>query len=119
MADADSGNSKLASEAEQVMEDIQSVKNAKLADAFDHNFLIAGLILLIVSPVGLFTDRRRESEANLVSVKKLFNRNGLILILHSVLIKEASERKISTFFLPVLFPVYRSGSHFIMKSVNS
>ncbi|MCI1858535.1 MAG: DHA2 family efflux MFS transporter permease subunit [Sporolactobacillus sp.] len=51
-----------ALEAEKVMKSIRLLTNRKLADAFDRNFLIAGLILIVVSPIGLLTDRKeRES----------------------------------------------------------
>ncbi|MFT8363158.1 MAG: MFS transporter [Sporolactobacillus sp.] len=49
-----------ASEMKHVMKQIQSLTNDHFADAFDHNFRIGGWILLAVSPVGLFTDRRRK-----------------------------------------------------------
>lgn len=47
-------------EIETVMNQIQTDKNDKLAGAFDKVFLLAALILIIVSVCGLFTDRKVE-----------------------------------------------------------
>ncbi|MFT8872012.1 MAG: DHA2 family efflux MFS transporter permease subunit [Sporolactobacillus sp.] len=48
-----------AVEARRTLSSVESLKNNRFADAFDFNFLIAGLILLAVSPIGLLTDRRK------------------------------------------------------------
>ncbi|EST11348.1 MFS transporter [Sporolactobacillus laevolacticus] len=43
---------------QKAMKHIESIKNDKIAEAFDKDFMIAGIILLASSFLGLFTDKR-------------------------------------------------------------
>ena len=49
-------------EIENVVSQIESEKNDKLAGAFDQDFLLAAIVLIVVSACGLFTDKKTPKE---------------------------------------------------------
>lgn len=52
------GKAGQAETVQEVLDRVQSDKDAKVAGAFDHTFLIAAIVLAVLSVFGLFTDKK-------------------------------------------------------------